>query len=127
MSKWIAVEERLPEKYKDLLLHTTTDGIDHGWWDGKEWVLYRTDPYDETIRFPTEMVTHWQPIEPPPSPDSAAPPEKEESSDEELDRCAREIVALEAACIEWGSPPERSVQVVKDSIRKFMGGGYAKA
>jgi hypothetical protein len=65
MTEWISVQERLPEEGEDVLIYTGFAGVDHAWRDGPDFVLYRSDSYNEALVF-NEQVTHWMPLPEPP-------------------------------------------------------------
>jgi hypothetical protein len=42
-------------------------------------------------------------------------------TDEQIHQAARDIIGMEAACIEWGAEPKRSVELCEDRIRELLG------
>ena len=62
VSEWISVEDRLPEKNKDVLVFERYEGISRGWISNLSlsivWVVYGVDDVCH--------VTHWMPLPNPP-------------------------------------------------------------
>ena len=63
MSKWISVEDRLPESKTSALVANDESGIIRLWyrWRGR-WM----SGGDKLPEYVTEGVTHWQPLPDPP-------------------------------------------------------------
>lgn len=41
-------------------------------------------------------------------------------TDEEIWNCARDIIKMEATCIEWGATAQRSIELVDIRIRELL-------
>ena len=57
--KWISTSDRLPEHSNDVLLFTTFNTFDVGYYDGVVW-------YAADVLLEREDVTHWMPLPAPP-------------------------------------------------------------
>ena len=63
MSKWISVEDRLPEKQGYYLVYTEEDGVFSAEYNPKRERCPWTDESEGYCDFP---VTHWMPLPEPP-------------------------------------------------------------
>jgi hypothetical protein len=59
-SKWVSVDERLPEYSSDVLFFSTQITVEAGWFDGAY--------FNESVTLePVMDATHWQPLPAPPT------------------------------------------------------------
>lgn len=68
MSKWLSIEDRLPEKQNDVLMYFASGNMAVGFWhDQDEYITFwRAYTDDEFYTDCDCMPTHWMPLPEPP-------------------------------------------------------------